>query len=106
AAASGAGLRLIAPRRVPGTGFSNNPGMHPDRRRAVAALEGDAQYAHHFKARRCTIERYFGFIASAGGGLHALPAWARRPHRVRPWVGAKLVLIVARAKTTRNPVAA
>jgi hypothetical protein len=105
-AASSAGLRLIAPRRVPGTGFSNNPGMHPDRRRAVADLEGDTDYADRFRARRTTIERYFGVIASAGGGLYALPAWARRLHRVRAWVGAKLALLVARTKATHNSVVA
>lgn len=105
AAAAGAGVRLIAPRRLPGTGVSLYPPSHPHRLAAIAALEGDPSTAAQFKARRATIERFFGVMATVGGGLHALPAWARRIRRVRPWVGAKLALLVARSMPPR-PVAA
>jgi hypothetical protein len=97
AAAEEAGLRLIAPRRLPGTGFDKSRVIHPDRLAAVHLLEGRPSAAAAFKSRRATIERFFGVLATVGGGLHALPAWARRLHRVRPWVSAKLVLFIARS---------
>lgn len=97
AAADAAGIRLIAPRRLPGAGISKYSPTHPHRPMAIAELEGDPAAAARFKARRATIERYFGALATVGGGLHALPAWARRLHRVRLWVGAKLTIHVARS---------
>lgn len=42
------------------------------------------------------IERSFGALATWGGGLFALPAWARGLRRVRCWAAAKLALNVAR----------
>lgn len=97
AAASDAGLRLIAARRLPGTGIVKGHPVHPDRLAAIKLLEqqGEAVY-QRFRQQRAVIERFFGAMASVGGGLHALPCWARRIHRVGPWVGAKLVLQAAR----------
>jgi hypothetical protein len=102
AAAAKAGIRLIAPRRLPGTGISHYPPSHEHRLAAIALLEQDESQATAFKLRRATIERYFGALATVGGGLHALPAWARRLHRVRVWVGAKLVLFTARSTIKRQ----
>lgn len=96
AAAADAGLRLVTPRRKPGTGLDKRNPVHPDRLAAIESLETDAQAAAEFKSSRSAIERFFGALASVGGGLHALPAWVRRLHRVRPWVGAKLALHTAR----------
>ncbi len=96
-AAQAAGIRLIAPRRLPGTGFDKARPIHPDRLAAVMRLEKDPHARAAFKARRATIERFFGALATVGGGLHTLPAWARRLHRVKLWVGAKLALFVARS---------
>lgn len=101
AAAEQACVRLIAPRRLPGRGFDKNRPIHADRWKAIELLEGDPTAAAAFKARRSTIERYFGALATAGGGLHTLPAWARRLHRVRIWVGAKLTINVARSLSSQ-----
>lgn len=95
-AADAAGVRLIAPRRQRGAGLSTTRPSHAHRLAAIAALESDPEYERRFKIRRAQIDRYFGTLATVGGGLHGLPAWARRIHRVRIWVGAKLALHAAR----------
>jgi hypothetical protein len=97
AAAANAGIRLVAPRRLRGVSVTKWPPSHEHRLAAIAAIESDPGYEVRFKANRATIERYFGTLATVGGGLHALPAWARRLHRVRIWVGSKLALHAARA---------
>lgn len=104
-AAAEAGIRLVAPRRTPGAGVGQYPPSHEHRLAAIALLEHDQAAADAFKQRRAGIERYFGTLATVGGGLHALPAWVRRIHRVRTWVGAKLVLFTARS-AARQSVAA
>lgn len=45
---------------------------------------------------RDEVERVFGTLTCAAGGLGALPAWVRTLGRVRRWVGAKIVLYNAR----------
>jgi hypothetical protein len=106
AAAADAGIRLIAPRRTPGAGICQYPPSHEHRIAAITLLEQNERFASDFKQRRAAIERYFGTLATIGGGLHALPAWARRMHRVRSWVGAKLVLFTARSTALDNELAA
>lgn len=96
-AAEASGIRLIAPRRTPGASVNMYPPSHRHRLAAIRALEGDRGFAWRFKNRRATIERFFGSLAAVGGGLHALPPWARRLHRVRVWIGAKLAVFTARA---------
>lgn len=105
AAAASAGIRLVAPRRTPGAGLCKYRPSHEHRLAAIESLERDEAQMHEFRRRRATIERYFGAIATVGGGLHALPAWARRIHRVRSWVGAKLVLFTARSVIKRTRAA-
>ena len=41
--------------------------------------------------RRYGIDRLFGQLGNAAGGLGPLPNWVRRLHRVRRWVQAKLI---------------
>ena len=106
AAAADAGIRLIAPRRMPGARICQYPPSHEHRIAAITLLEQNERFAADFKQRRAAIERYFGTLATIGGGLHALPAWARRMHRVRSWVGAKLVLFTARSTALDNELAA
>lgn len=96
AAAASAGARLIAPRRRPDRALCGNRVHHPQRLAAIAFTEHDPSARHVMGSVRRTIERFFGGLATVGGGLIALPAWARRTHRVRGWVGAKLVLEAAR----------
>ncbi len=105
AAAARAGARLIAPRRRPGLGLATNRRHHPNRLAAIRFTEQDPGAQRLLGPVRSTIERYFGTLATVGGGLIALPAWARRLHRVRAWVGAKLALEAAR-HTRRSPAAA
>lgn len=105
AAASAAGIRLLAQRRLPGRGITRGKVQHPDRLRAISFLEGDPHALAEFKILRSAIERYFGTLATAGGGLHALPSWIRRLHRVRVWVSAKLALNVARTSNRRKVAA-
>ena len=90
------GAHLMAPRRKPQRSISVSHRQHPGRLESIAVFEHDPESAADLKARRGTIERYFGAMASAGGGLSTLPAWSRRLHRTRLWVGAKLVLNGAR----------
>jgi len=98
--------QLITPRKRPGTGLGRRV-HHPHRLLSVLLTEGplgcwDRDWAVH----RDAIERFFGALASFGGGLFGLPPWARRLHRVRYWVGAKLVVNAARIARARNAVAA
>lgn len=102
AAASDAGVALLAPRRKPHRSISPTYDHHPDRLHAIETLEGDATAAQKARAQRTTIERYFGALASVGGGLFALPPWVRRLRRVRLWVAAKLALDAARRVARRR----
>jgi hypothetical protein len=95
-AAAGVGLRLIAPRRRPDLGLCRNRKHHPARLEAIRFTEHDPAWEPLRKRVRTTVERFFGSLASFGGGLCALPTWARRLHRVRAWVAAKLVINAAR----------
>lgn len=96
AAAVNAKASLIAPRRKPGGGLSVSREQHPGRLASIEATESCAARAAELRRERATIERYFGTLSGSGAGLNALPAWARRLHRVRLWVGAKLIVNAAR----------
>jgi len=105
AAVAGAGARLIAPRRRPELGLCGNRRHHPDRLASIALTEHDPGGRDLLRSQRPAVERYFGTLATFGGGLIALPAWARHLARVRVWVGAKLAINAAR-HALRHPVAA
>jgi Transposase DDE domain len=63
------------------------------RLRSVFAIEENQQDGpRRLLERRGFIERAFGNLVSVGHGLGHLPAWARRIHRVRRWVQAKLII--------------
>lgn len=101
--AADCGVRLVAPRRRPHKGIGKNQRHHPNRLASIALTEHDASW-HDIRTRvRPTIERYFGALASVGGGLWGLPPWVRRLHRVRVWVGAKMALHAARITMIRAP---
>lgn len=102
ATAGALGLRLIAPRRKARRSISPGHRQHPGRLASIALTESPAWRAG---STRAAIERFFGGLASPGGGLHALPPWARRASRVRVWVGAKLVINAARRPVPRRAVA-
>lgn len=90
------GASLVAPRRKAHRSISAGHRQQPGRLRSIELTEGDPPTAKRLRTERGAIERFFGGLATFGGGLYALPAWVRRLHRVRLWVGAKLVLNAAR----------
>src|SRR5262249_15122120 len=95
--------QLVAPpKKAAGAGRGHHR-QSPHRLRALELL------AHPFGRglyrSRAFVERCFGHLTSFGGGLGPLPSWVRRPHRVKRWVQAKLLINAARA-TLRQPLAA
>jgi len=91
-------VQLIAPRQTPTRGVTKNYRHHRSRLRSIELTEGRGSRRRNswFRGRRITIERFFGNFVSVGGGFSCLPAWARRLHRCRIWVAAKLVIHTAR----------
>lgn len=93
------GGRLIAPRKRPGAGLGareHDPGRLESMRWTEGA--GAAVWEKLLKPIRVQIERFFGAWTSFGGGLGALPPWARGLHYVRLWVAAKLCINAARIR--------
>jgi hypothetical protein len=70
--------------------------MGPGRRALVAAWRDRPDLVRFVLKARGNIERTFGTLVCAGGGLSCLPAWVRTLGRVRRWVGAKIILYNAR----------
>ncbi len=104
AATAERGAMLVAPRRKPGSGLGHGR-HHPDRIRSMALTEGPGRTPQRLLTLRAEIERFFGAMASFGGGLATLPPWIRRLHRVRYWVGAKLAINAARISLLRGRLA-
>lgn len=86
--AGGRGYQLLASRRkgVKGLGHCR---QSPERLRAVRMLQDGL--APLLSARR-GVERRFGSLGNAVGGLGPLPNFVRGLARVRRWAGAKLTL--------------
>lgn len=103
AAAHRRGCQLIAPRQKPEKGVTRS-GQHPGRLESIRLTEGDggALWENVLAPQRTSIERFFGTLTSASGGMPTLPPWVRRLHRVRAWVGAKLVINAARIVRRRR----
>jgi hypothetical protein len=102
--------QLVAPRRKPGTGLGHCY-QSPHRLRSIALTEppaaaGPNAFGPTLLAGRAQVERDFGNLTAFGGGLAALPAWARRIWRVRAWVHAKLLINAARIRCRRGTVGA
>lgn len=89
------GVHLLAPRKNPGTGLGSRK-HDAGRVASVFITEHQREIWEPLRRKRGDIERFFGTLASVGGGLHALPPWVRRRHRVIPWVLAKLAIHTAR----------
>lgn len=103
AAAHRRGCQLIAPRQKPGKGVTRWA-QHPNRLESIRFTEGVDRlvWDRVLGPQRMAIERFFGTLACSGGGLPVLPPWVRRLHRVRAWVGAKLVINAARTARRRS----
>lgn len=90
------GMRLIAPRRKPGRGLGWRQ-HHRHRLQAIALVEQRGGWMWPMlRKKRWTIERFFAGLVTSGVGATGLPAWVRRLHRVKLWLGAKLVINAAR----------
>lgn len=89
------GIQLVAPRRH-GAGRGLGHRRHDaGRLRCIEMLEqSQTGFGPQLHRQRPNIERQFGSYSSAAYGLTTLPPWVRRLHRVKLWVGAKLVLLV------------
>lgn len=96
AAAREAGLRLIAPRCKPGTGT----GWRVHDRDRLSSLrvteERGGWMGSMLYGLRAGVERYFSGLSSGVVSGGHLPTWARRLHRVRCWIDAKVVINAAR----------
>jgi hypothetical protein len=101
AAAAAAGVQLIAPRRKAHRSISCGHHQHPGRLASIELTENDPMLSRMWRGLRHGVERYLGALATVGGGLSSLPAWARRLVRVRFWVGAKLAIHAARTAHRR-----
>jgi len=96
AAARDAGLRLIAPRCKPGTGTGWR--RHDrDRLSSMRLTEERGGWMWpKLHGLRTGVERYFSGLSSGVVSGGHLPSWARRIHRVRYWIDAKVIINAAR----------
>jgi len=83
------GYQLVAERKRPGTALGHR--RHAAGRLRSIELLGQ-QFGQELYHCRDDIERQFGWLTNHGSGLAPLPAWVRRPARVRLWMQAKLLL--------------
>ena len=107
----GGGQALLTPLR--GEQFVGPGGRHPrtlqnmgqQRRASVELWQQHPDLVRHVIAQRNNAEGVFSVLALVLG-LHALPGFVRRIHRVRPWIGAKIILYHARLLAQESPAAA
>lgn len=96
-------VQLVAPRRHgPGRGLGHRR-HDPARLRCIEMLEqSQTGFGPLLHTQRPNIERQFGCYSSIAGGIGTLPPWVRRLHRVKLWIGAKLVLLVLHHQRRRR----
>lgn len=83
------GCQLLAPQKRKGAGLGHRPHT-PGRLRCFELLR--TEFGKALIHYRDEVERQFGWLTNHSGGLGPLPAWVRRPHRVRSWVQAKFLV--------------
>lgn len=88
-AAIEAGYQLVAEKLRPGKGLGHCR-HSPGRLRCFQLLQ--QQFGRALVKYRNQVERNFAWLGNHGGGLEPLPNWARRIHRVREWIQAKLLI--------------
>jgi Transposase DDE domain len=72
--------------------------MGPARRQLVAAQDRCPSLLRMVLRQRVNAEGILGNLCGYGGGLTGLPPWVRRLHRVRRWVGGKIILYHAKLR--------
>jgi hypothetical protein len=87
--ATARGYQLVAERKRPGTALGHRRHA-PGRLRSMALLQ--QKFGQDLYHCRDDIEREFGWLTNHASGLAPLPAWVRRPARVRLWMQGKLLL--------------
>jgi hypothetical protein len=87
--ATARGYQLVAERKRPGTALGHRRHA-PGRLRSMELLR--QKFGQDLYHCRDDIERQFGWLTNHGSGLAPLPAWVRRPARVRLWMQAKLLV--------------
>jgi hypothetical protein len=98
------GHALLAPVRgrqfIADPGGQRHPGticnMGPQRYEAVRMWERHPDLVRFVMKQRNNAEGVFSVLAVALGLSATLPSFVRRIHRVRPWIGGKIILYHAR----------
>ena len=72
--------------------------MGPARRELLRVCSATPSLLRMVHRQRVNAEGIFGNLCGTSGGLTCLPPWARRTHRVRRWVGGKIILYHARLR--------
>jgi hypothetical protein len=102
------GHTLLAP--VRGEQFVGPHGRHPTtlrdmgpyRRAALAMWAQHPDLVRFVMEQRNNAEGVFSVLAVALGLSATLPSFVRRIHRVRPWIGAKIILYNARLEAQEH----
>jgi hypothetical protein len=96
--ASGYGHQLVAPPKVVGKEL----GHHKHSRHRLRGLELLKQPIAEalLKVRKSAVERFFGNLGWASGGLGQLPGFVRTMKRVRRWAQGKLIMQAIKMEKT------
>lgn len=90
-------IKLVAPRRGSTRRGLGHRRHSEFRLRCKDLLENTVStFGRRLHRLRAQIERYFGTLSSASGGLTCLPGWVRTWRRVHNWVAAKIIITAAR----------
>jgi hypothetical protein len=76
--------------------------MGPARRELLRVKAKTPSLLHLVHRQRINAEGILGNLCGYGGGLCGLPPWVRRLHRVRRWVGSKIILYHIRLRVRRQ----
>jgi hypothetical protein len=94
--------RLLVNPKGPATMAERHPvtlrQMGAARRELVAAQDRCPSLLRMVLRQRVNAEGILGNLCGYGGGLTGLPPWVRRLHRVRRWVGGKIILYHAKLR--------
>lgn len=99
ATAAALGYQVVAQQKRTSRRLGHRP-HHPARLRALELVQ--TPFGQALLEFRKQIERRFGTLTCTSVGLGPLPAWVRRPSRVRLWVQAKLLFNALRSPSVRN----